>query len=268
MNVLKRRKNVFLLALIFPLVWAGCKNDGGFNVFSIEDDISLGLQVSSEIESDSSFEILDPNDPANNTAYQYLYDMRDEILAAGNLKYQDEFEWEVKIIHDDSVQNAFATPGGYMYIYTGLIHYLESASALAGVLGHEMAHADRRHSTNQLTKRYGLSVLLEVVLGQNQGLLSDIAATLLVLKFSRNDEADADEHSVIYLCPTDYHADGAADFFQKIIDEGSSTPPQFLSTHPSPDNRVEDIHAKEAELACNNPGKTVSEYDAFKASLP
>jgi len=109
-----------------------------------------------------------------------------------------------------------------------------------------------------------------MLLGKNQGLLTEIATNLVNLKFTRNEEAEADKYSVIYLCPTKYHADGAADFFQKIIDEGGATPPEFLSTHPSPEHRVENIRNEAATLGCTatiSQEEDVAGYSQFKASL-
>jgi predicted Zn-dependent protease len=252
------------------LLFAGCDKNKGFNIFSIEDDKELGLQTKQQIESNpSEFPILDPGQyPA---AYNYINGIRQDILNSGQVGYKDEFAWEVKIIKRDDVVNAFCTPGGYIYVYTGLIKYLDHKSSLAGVLGHEMAHADKRHSTNQLTKKYGVQTLLDMLLGKNQNLLTQIGSELVSLQFSRSDESQADEYSVIYLCPTKYRADGAADFFQKIIDQGSSSVPAFLSTHPNPDNRVENIKSNATTKGCTAT-ITANEDDAgylqFKNSLP
>ncbi len=246
-----------------------CKK-GGLNIFSIEDDKNFGLQMETEIANSSEYSLISRS--ARPEAYLYLESMKQQILNGGQLEHTDDFVWKLYLVHDDAVQNAFCTPGGYIYVYTGLIKYLENASSLAGVIGHEMAHADRRHSTQQLTTQYGLSLLVSVVAGTtNAGQLAEIAAGLSSLAFSRDHEKDADSHSVIYLCPTLYRADGAADFFEKIIASGAQQPPAFLSTHPNPDNRVENIHAKDDELGCNNtPSQSVelAEYNAFKASLP
>jgi predicted Zn-dependent protease len=248
----------------------GCEQEGiSINIFSIEDDKQLGLQTKSQIEADpEQFPILSPTTHA--AAYAYINALRDDILAGGQVTHKDDFLWEVKIIKNDDVQNAFCTPGGYIYLYTGLIKYLDNKSSLAGVLGHEMAHADKRHSTAQLTKQYGVQTLLDVVLGNDQGLLTQIGSQLVSLSFSRSDETQADEYSVTYLCPTKYQADGAANFFQKIIDQGSSNPPAFLSTHPNPDNRVEHIR-NQAQIEGCKPSIASTEndqdYAAFKALL-
>ncbi|MGB1248593.1 MAG: M48 family metalloprotease, partial [Chitinophagales bacterium] len=207
------------------------------------------------------------------SSYGYLNAMKDEILNSGEVKYKDEFVWELHIIHDDETLNAFATPGGYIYVYTGLIHYLDDASSLAGVMGHEIGHADRRHSSKQMQKNYGLQTLLQVALGNDPGALATIAANLLTLKFSRSDETDADNASVDYLCNTDFETDGAANFFIKIEQSGGSGTPQFLSTHPDPGNRVENIQEKAGEVSCGAESADPlfyndMTYQDFQNSLP
>ncbi len=246
-----------------------CGKDGGLNIFSIQDDIALGQQTRDQIAADpAQFPILNP--ATNAAAYAYIYALRDDILASGQVIHKDDFPWEIKIIKDDAVQNAFCTPGGFIYVYTGLIKYLDDKSSLAGVMGHEMAHADKRHSTTQMTKQYGVQTMLDVVLGKDQGLLTQIGTQLISLKFSRTDESQADEYSVKYLCPTKYQADGAANFFQKIIDMGAAKQPEFLSTHPNPDNRVKDIHQHAIDGGCTKTidnTENVTGYANFKALL-
>jgi predicted Zn-dependent protease len=135
-----------------------------------------------------------------------------------------------------------------------------------------MAHADKRHSTKQMTEQYGLSLMFSIIAGTTgQAQLTELVANLSSLAFSRADEKEADTHSVIYLCPTQYRANGAADFFEKIVASGGQQVPAFLSTHPNPDNRVDNIKAKSTELSCGgNPTTQVEDHDylAFKNSLP
>lgn len=262
--------NLFLfvfIALVFSATLTACKK-GSLNIFTIEDDKTFGAQMEAEIaRNPAEYPLLSRT--AYASSYTYLDNMKTQIINSGQLQYANEFVWKLYIINNDTVQNAFCTPGGYIYIYTGLIKYLDNASSLAGVLGHEMAHADLRHSTVQMTQQFGLATLLEIVLGQNQNALTNIAAQLSLLAFSRADETAADKHSVKYLCPTTYRADGAADFFQKIA--GSTDIPAFLSTHPNPDNRVANIQAEKTTLGCTGSPTTqveITDYNSFKASLP
>ena len=248
------------------ILLTGCGDDG-VNLFSIKDDLSLGAQLKSQIEQDTSFAILDRT--AFPSAYVFLESMLTDILASDNIRYKDDFPWEITILHDDETLNAFAAPGGYLYVYTGLIKFLESKDDLAGVLGHEVAHADRRHSTQQLTQRYGISLLLGVIGGQDPSTLSQVLGSLVGLQFSRSDEEEADRFSVHYLCDTEYAANGAASFFEKITAKGGPRPPEFLSTHPNPDNRVAAINGLAKEQACDTVfDSSASEWLEFQQSLP
>ena len=224
---------------------------GGLNIFSLQQDRALGMQVASQIESNpNEYPILDS--ASNVAAYKYIYYLRDKILATGKVKHKDDFRWQVKILKKDSVLNAFCTPGGHIYIYTGIIKYLENEAQLAGVMGHEMGHADLRHSTRQMTEMFGIQILAAAALGKQEE-LAKISTALIGLTFSRKHETEADRMSVEYLCGTSWPADGAAGFFEKIKAEGGSSPPAFLSTHPSPENRIENFHKWAAEKNC--PGK-------------
>ncbi|MFT4834925.1 MAG: putative Zn-dependent protease [Marinoscillum sp.] len=270
---MKNQKLSILALLMLSLTWlSSCDANGDIVLFSIQNDKDLGAQVAVEIASDTSFNILSPVEYSE--AYDYLNDMKNNILNSGNVTYKDEFAWELHII-DDDVLNAFATPGGYMYVYTGLIKYLETADDLAGVIGHEIAHADKRHSSKQLQRNQGIQALLAIALGNDPSQLTQvvgqIAGTGAVLKFGRDAEAEADDFSVVYLSGTNYACNGAASFFQKLLDEGQAGgTPAFLSTHPSPDNRVEDINAKADSEGCSTTAiqETGFTYQDFQNSLP
>lgn len=252
---------------LFASLATGCKSIPDINIFTIQDDKDLGAELAKEIEKhpEEYGEILDPAEYSD--AYAHLDRIRDAILASGEVTYEKQFDWETHIIDDDEVLNAFAAPGGYIYVYTGLIRYLEIEDHFAGVLGHEIAHADQRHSTQQLTKAYGISELLSILLGDS-GLIGDVASALVGLEFSREDEAEADEYSVIYLCNTDYAADGTAGFFRKLTEDGGVEIPEFLSTHPSSETRVEDIEAKAEELGCSVEPNPNADWQGFIDSLP
>jgi predicted Zn-dependent protease len=158
-------------------------------------------------------------------------------------------------------------PGGYLYVYTGLIKFLDSEDQLAGVMGHEIAHAALRHSTKQMTKLYGLDAVRQLVTGRKDAkMVEQIALNLASMKFSRKHEAEADEHSVHYLCGSNLNAAGAAGFFKKIKDK-EGTPPAFLSTHPDPGNRVKDIEYKAQELNCRGDDSNRAAYDKIKKLL-
>jgi predicted Zn-dependent protease len=271
-----------LVIIISIAVFAGCSSDkdasftdncggkapgGAVGVLmSINQDLQMGLSSVQQIESDpNNYPILDS---ANNPiAYGHIYRIRNIILNSNKVYYKDEFPWRIRIIKDDNTLNAFCTPGGYIYVYTGLIKYLDNEMQLAGVMGHEIAHADRRHSANQILKQYGVEALIQIFTSGNTQQIAQIGAQLLALKFSRTDETEADDYSVRYLLGTEYDPQGAKYFFQKI--SGSTTIPEFLSTHPNPDNRVLNIEETWKCLGSGgNTGTFDARYSEFKNSLP
>ena len=238
-----------------------------------EEDAALGKQLSEEIlRKPSEFKVLNPNDYPE--SYAYLNGIVKTILESGEVVYKEEFPWKVYIIEDDNTLNAFATPGGYIFVYTGLIKFLEKESDLAGILGHEIAHADLRHASRQIQKAQGLNFVLSLILGENSNGLSEIAAQLAGqlagLQFSREYEQEADARSVDYLSSTPYPCSAAASFFIKLQEEKEQGRiPTFLSTHPSPDNRIAEILARSKQLGCDTSITPASEaYQDFKNSLP
>ncbi len=287
MKGLRFLKFTFFVATCATLiVFSGCKDKddpcadlgkvGGFIsdlAFPVAGDVKLGAEVAYQI--DSAFEKTILPLEGNEKAYAYLNAMKEEILNSMDVEYKEEFEWKLTIINED-VLNAFATPGGYIYVYTGLIKYLDNVDDLAGVMGHEIAHADRRHSINQYKKTAALSVLAAIVLGDDASKLKEVAAgfaaNIFALSFSREDESEADAASVNYLDETDFSCNGTASFFKKLSEEGQGGGPEFLSTHPSPENRVNDIDARATCLNCDvTPyGGKIEQltYSQFKALFP
>ncbi|MCU0444988.1 MAG: M48 family metalloprotease [Microscillaceae bacterium] len=268
-------KFVTLLSLLGTLLVNNSCAPGGqgaVNLFSVEQDIQFGKQLRDEIANNpKEYPLLDPAKYPR--AYQILQNITNKILNSGAIEHRNDFEWKLHIIHDDKTLNAFVSPGGYIYVYTGLIKYLDKEDELAGVMGHEIAHADRRHSTTNMTKQYGLQVVLGAAMGQNPGMMKQIlgglTGKLVGLKFGRAAESDADAMSVQYLAKTDYNCAGTAGFFEKMMAQGGQQPPQWLSTHPSHENRVNDIYAKAKELGCKaTPIANQNNYQELKRSLP
>jgi len=266
-------KKLILFAALLAIFSTGCNkdedSDNTFNIFSVDDDIAFGAQFAAELNNNQAeFPVLDPIQYAE--TYWHVNRIRDSILSSGKLKYADRFAWEVKIIHDDEVLNAFAVPGGHLYVYTGIIKFFENEAEFAGVMGHEMAHADRRHSTDQLTKAYGVQLLFAILLGNSQNQIAVIAANMAAglssLAFSRDNEYEADEYAVKYLNETSYDPRGPAYFFEKLM--GSPEPPQFLSTHPNHENRVNAMFELWESLGAKEGDKYADSYADFKATLP
>ena len=263
------KKIIFFTAISLLIIACGVfnkKNKGkGVNLFTVEQDKQLGAQVAGEIDGNpKQYPILDS--AKNVEVYKLIYRVRDAILNSGEVDFKDDFSWRLRIINDDKTLNAFCTPGGYIYIYTGILKYLDNEAQLAGVMGHEIAHADQRHSTRQMTKQFGVQFLLEVLAG-NRAMLKDVTTALVGLRNSREHETEADKNSVKYLCPTPYNAAGGAGFFEKIQKEGGERQPEFLSTHPDPGKRVETFYNTKTALGCSGNNSNDSEYKRIVGKL-
>jgi len=228
-----------------------------WNLFTLEQDVELGKKFVEVLESDSS-DLVILDSATNCDAYAYLYEMRDKILATGNVVHPTDFEWRIRIIEDDTTLNAFCLPGGYIYIYTGIIKYLDNESELAGILGHEIGHADLRHTTRRLSLNYTISSIY----GSMVGSLFD---QVIGVSFSRDHETEADRMSVEYLCGTEWPSDGAAGFFKKMELTPQSDVPQWLSTHPSPANRISNYHVWDSLSGCTGNEKYEQRFKEFQA---
>ncbi|NCX96935.1 MAG: peptidase M48, partial [Chitinophagia bacterium] len=151
---MKNNLSLFLLITGLLIGLSSCKKDEDgvscelipFNAFTLAQDKELGMQVAAGIAADpKNYPILSESQyPAS---YAYIRKIRDNILNSGKVTNKSSFDWPVYIIKDDKTLNAFCTPGGYIFVYTGLIKFLDTEDDLAGVLGHEIAHADKRHSS-------------------------------------------------------------------------------------------------------------------------
>lgn len=266
------RRTVFAMSIIL-LVWiVACDKETGLNFFTLSQDIEFGETMDSIIRANpADYPILDP--ASNTNAYTFINNMMQEILQSDDFVHKADFDWEVTLIDDNDVMNAFAVPGGKLYFYTGLIKYLDNASNLAGVMAHEMAHADRRHSTEQMTKQYGLSVLVTLLLGNDKSqfeeIASDLATGLAALQFSRKHEYEADEYAIRFTSDTDYHPKGIAGFFEKLQADGKTAQTfEFLSTHPSDQNRIDNIDMIWRSLGSPGGEYFETEYANFKSILP
>lgn len=272
-----RRKAMILFSILSIVVASisipSCSNP--INIFSDGDDIKLGKQIDEEIRKDPKQYPLLANRP---DVKKYVEDIGQRILASPAITKRGIYAYQFEIIHDDSTINAFCTPGGYIYVYTGLMKFVDNEATLAGVIGHEIAHAERRHSTRRITSAYGLQIVLGLVLGSNPAKAAEITANLFtglgLLANSRSDETESDEYSFKYLSTSGYYPGGIRYFFDKIGAEGKRSGGGFerlLSTHPLPQDRVDhvmDLLAQAGSPPATDANLFANRYKAFKATLP
>ena len=223
------------LALSFLLVLAaGCGSGSDFNLISLEEEWQLGQQLSQDI----ARQIPLNQDPVVN---QYVQQMGQRIVAQTNMA---NLPWNFHVVNDPSI-NAFAIPGGHVYIHTGLINASANASELAGVMAHEIAHVLERHSTEQISRQYGLSVLAGLVLGQDPGGLQRLAAEIVaggaLARYSREAEREADEVGLQAMNLAGYNPQGMVAMFNTLLASRQTSPgrvERFFSTHPLTEDRI------------------------------
>lgn len=257
---MKKQHTRILSVVLATLMTVGCGSaggGGGFNLISIEEEWQLGQQLSQEI----ARQVRINNDPAINS---YIRNMGQRIVAQTNMA---NLPWNFYVVDDPSI-NAFAVPGGHVYVHTGLIANSDNASELAGVMAHEIAHVLARHSTEQISRQYGLQMLASVVLGQNPGQLAQIAASIVgtgaMARFSREAEREADELGIQAMHRAGYNPAGMASMFEELLEHRQSSPgriEQFFSTHPVTEERIRDARNRAQRLGTSG---TVTDEPAFQ----
>jgi beta-barrel assembly-enhancing protease len=255
----------------------------GLNLYAVEDDAKLGKQLDDQIRTNpKEYPILN-----NPQIKQYVQSLVTDLVQSPEVKFRGTFPYTVEIINDDKTINAFCTPGGYIYVYTGLMKFVDNEATLAGVLGHEIGHAEGRHSTQRMTKAYGLQMIASVVLGQNPSQVAVIGANLFsglaLLKNSRADETESDELSFKYLRSSRWYAGSGKFFFEKILAQSGvsagSNPgnsivtsvERLLSTHPLPQDRVDAMNKRIADAKIPAPSEAnlfATRYATLKRQLP
>lgn len=178
----------------------------------------------------------------NQKLQTYVQQLGDEM---GKISHRPNLQYHVKVV-DSPVVNAFAVPGGYIYLTRGILAQFNNEAELVGVLGHEMGHVTARHSVSQQTKQTlgQLALIGGMILSPQLAEMGETAMQglqLLFLKFSRDDEREADKLGAEYTSKVGFDAHKMADFFQVLnkmnMSESEGGVPTFLSTHPDPGDR-------------------------------
>ena len=168
------------------------------------------------------------------------------ITQAGNMYAPSrEWKWSVAVL-DEPALNAWCMPGGKMAIYTGVVHKLAlTDDEIAQIMGHEIAHALLGHGRERMSRAMAMQggVLLgSIVAGQDLSALTPVADIALTLPNSRTGETEADRYGIELAARAGYDPRAAVRLWEKMGAASGNGPPQFLSTHPSPDNRIQALN--------------------------
>ena len=226
----------------------------GFNLFSKQQDVQLGEESAAQVRKQMTV----INDPA---LTEYVNHVGKRLVASQEAT-ESGFPFSFEVVADPSI-NAFALPGGHMFINTGLLRAVDNEAQLAGVMGHEMSHVILRHGTNQASKANLIELPAALaaqmagkgsMMGQLAQLGIGLGASSVLLKFSRSAEGQADLMGSHLMAEAGYDPMEMAHFFNKLS-SGPGAPgkgmmgkaAQFMSDHPNPDNRERAIE-QEARL--------------------
>ena len=256
----------FLILFSVTMLAERTKLRPGTNSFSPQQDIEMGQQVAKDAEKQLAL-ITDPDVTA------YVAALGQQLVAAAPNEYK--FPFTFKVVNDRSI-NAFALPGGPVYVHRGAIEAADNEAQIAGVISHEIGHVILRHGTNQATKAQyaqGLGALAGIFggnIGKIVGGLGGFAANSVLLRYSRDAETQADLMGTQILYDKTYDPRAMAQFFDKLAKEhkGSSTE-QFFSNHPIPENRITKVNQEISKIgpAVANPRSDSADFQRVKRAL-
>jgi len=244
----------------------------GMNSFTPQQDIEMGRQFASEAEKQYPL----CNDPKVDA---YLTKLGHRLINHLDT-FGNQYPWEFHCVNDKAI-NAFALPGGFVFVNRGAIEAADYEAELAGVMAHELSHVALRHGTNQATKaRYaelgsGIIGIAGDVFGGLAGAAvagaGQLAAGSVLLKYSRGAETQADVMGTQVLYDSGFDPRALAAFFEKL--NSSAAPPEFFSDHPNPDHRIERVEEEIQKLGGVPEGaqRDSAEFEAIKrevAALP
>jgi len=249
------------------LVWAQGPTQfhPGFNLFTKAQDVQVGQENAALVRKQMPI-IRDP----------FLNEYVTRVgkrLVSGREAQESGFPFTFEVVADPSI-NAFALPGGPMFINTGLLRAVDNEAQLAGVMGHEMSHVILRHGTNQASKSrlielpavLGSQMAGNSMIGRLAALGIGLGANSVLLKFSRSAESQADLMGSHLMAEAGYNPMEMARFFEKLNAQGSHGL-QFLSDHPNPDNREKAIEEEAHRLPQQNYGYETGEFQRMKQAI-
>jgi len=235
--MLKHARSLALVTSLLFLAACGSGGVGGGGGVSLDEEWQVGQQMAAQVESQVKL----VNDPE---ALAYIRQVGERIHAQTPLAGRP---FEFQIVDDPSV-NAFAIPGGHVYINRGLIAQADKVDMLAGVMAHEISHVVARHVIKQIEQQNTINTIGSILLGQNPGALQTILAQIVaggaMARFSRSDEKEADDLGLQYMSAAGYDPHGMLEMFQKLLSLDKSSPnavSRFFSDHPLTQDRINDI---------------------------
>jgi predicted Zn-dependent protease len=260
---LKPAHTRLLPLILIAFLAGGCGSGGlggGTGSVSLDQEWQLGDQLAAQVASQVKLS----ND---SQALAYVTSIGERIHRATPLAGRP---FHFYIVNDPSV-NAFALPGGHVYVNSGLIAQADHVNMLAGAMAHEISHVVARHSIQQMQQAQGINVLGAILLGQNpsalQQILGQVVAGGAMAHFSRADEKQADDLGLGYMKAAGYDPHGMLDMFQKLASLEKSSPgavEKFFLDHPVTTDRIHDITNRINQMGATSGTVDDPEYQTIR----
>ncbi len=268
----KQRRAPSCIALLLVLVLASpallqarYKPTKGWNLFSRDQEVQTGKEAAAQVG--KQVPVLKDTEPVS----RYVQQLGQKLAAHAP---GEKWPYEFHVVNQKEV-NAFALPGGPIYVNLGTIQAADNEAQLAGVMSHEIAHVVQRHATRAATKQMGAQLPLAVLGGMmGKGIGAQLAQLGIqfgvgsyFLKNSRDAETEADLIGTDIMYDTGYNPQGMADFFRKLEAEGGARGPQFLSDHPNPGNRAARVAKEVKTLPAKKFQQDSAEFQNIKRQV-
>lgn len=248
-------KKILSLGLILLLF--GCSNvpiTGRKQINLLPESELMSLSLTEYQSFLSQSKLVSASDPRAQQVKQVGHNIADAVEKYLKRHQQGsrvkDFDWEFNLVDDQTV-NAWCMSGGKVVFYTGILPITKTEDGLAVVMGHEIAHAVARHGNERMSQGLvaqaggiGLQIALQDKPQLTNNLLLQsygIGSQLGMLKFSRLHESEADHMGLIFMAMAGYNPNASVDFWKRMAAQGGATPPEFLSTHPHNETRIEDL---------------------------
>lgn len=268
-------RNPAALALVsLSLAFTGCKTVSKTQnrVETVAADLLVSPDQERELGKKVAAEVLKENKLLENPEVTNYVASIGRKLVRSSAK--SPFNMTFLVIDDPKTINAFAIPGGRIYVYTGLIKAAKSEAELAAVLAHEVAHVTNRHLAKRLVKAYGLQALAAAALGENPGVLSQIVSGIAIqgtlLKNSREAERESDIDGVVALSKAGYQPQAMVSFFRTLMAQEGKVPKVFgfISDHPLTAERVQYLQQEIRQRRLTGSRTGEAELQAIQKLIP
>lgn len=260
-------KNVILILIlslfVFSCVTTGPGGKKSFILIPTDTEVEIGKEVGAEVESEEKL-------LSNQVVQDYVNKVGQKVAKVCDRR---DVKYSFKVLDSEEI-NAFACPGGFIYIYKGLLMQFDNEAQLSAVLAHEVGHVVARHSIKRLQTVYGYTVVMEIALGSKMSKAArqivDGATGLILQGYGRENEYEADNYGLLYSKKSGYNPSGMTQVFEKFKKMEGKPPNVFeklLSSHPPAQDRINNCNKQIQKIGGTDLPYHESEYEMIKNQL-